>query len=263
MVWDGSIKDGDNMAYVQTNWSDRVSGSPGQFAATGSVPGNVVLALNDNPSQAGTQVTAARMSNIETELVSLDTFMNNSPVPGSTTLTSSGTFAVPTGVTKIFVRAWAGGGGGAGTGGGAGSGAGSGGSGGFICGWWMGVTAGQVITVTVGAGGSVGSFSVNGGTGGTTTVGAMSAYGGLGGVLENSAAYSIGGVGGSASNNADVISKSGNAGASGTAASDLAGGVGLVSVDGSSAGAGGAANTSASSRTSGMSGGNGKVIINW
>ena len=60
------------MTYTPTVWADRVSGSPGQFSTTGSVPGNVVLTLNDAPSVTGTPVTAARMNNIETELVYLD-----------------------------------------------------------------------------------------------------------------------------------------------------------------------------------------------
>ena len=145
------------------------------------MPMNASFVDNDNPSVAGTPVTAARLNNMEVELVSLDTFMNNSPTPGSQTFTSTGTFTVPNGVTKLFCKLWAGCGGGVGTGAGASSGGGSGGSGGFVCGWMMNVTPAQLITITVGAGGSSGSYAANGGTGGTTTVGSMSAYGGLGG----------------------------------------------------------------------------------
>ena len=53
------------MAYTPTTWQDRISANPGQFSATGSVPGQVTLTLNDNPTQAGTPVTAARMNNLE------------------------------------------------------------------------------------------------------------------------------------------------------------------------------------------------------
>lgn len=53
------------MAYTPTVWQDRISVNPGQFSATGSIPGNVTLTLNDNPTQAGTPVTAIRMNNIE------------------------------------------------------------------------------------------------------------------------------------------------------------------------------------------------------
>jgi len=58
--------------YTVTTWQDRVAGSPGQFTATGSVPGNLTLTLNDSPSQVGTSVTAARMNNIETGISTLD-----------------------------------------------------------------------------------------------------------------------------------------------------------------------------------------------
>ena len=58
--------------YTPTNWQDRISQNPGQFSATGSVPGNITLTLNDNPTQAGTPVTAAAMNNMETELLYLD-----------------------------------------------------------------------------------------------------------------------------------------------------------------------------------------------
>jgi hypothetical protein len=60
------------LAYTPSNWQDRVSANPGQFSATGAVTGTITLTLNDNPSQAGTPITAARMTNIENELVYLD-----------------------------------------------------------------------------------------------------------------------------------------------------------------------------------------------
>lgn len=60
------------MAYTPTNWQDRISQNPGQFTASGAVTGNLTLTLNDNPTQAGTSVTAARMNNIENELIFLD-----------------------------------------------------------------------------------------------------------------------------------------------------------------------------------------------
>jgi len=224
----------------------------------------VTLALNDSPSVAGTPITAVKMNNIETELVTLDTFMNGTSTPGTVTITSTQTWTVPNGVYKIFLRLWGPGGGGAGTGGGAASGAGSGGSGGFICGWLMNVTPGQVITITIGAGGSAGSYSVNGGTGGTTTVGNMSAYGGYGGIANNVAStFTAGGSPGGTSNNADAISKNGNWGNTGTNASNLAGAPGVASIDGSVAGLGGIAMTSASGRLNGAAGSNGQVIINW
>ena len=76
------------MAYTPSNWQDRISQNPGQFSVTGSVPGNITLTLNDNPSQAGTQVTAARMNNIEDELVFLDGLNYKGYIPDTGTVNS-------------------------------------------------------------------------------------------------------------------------------------------------------------------------------
>lgn len=67
------------MAYTPTNWQDRISTNPGQFSATGSVPGNVTLTLNDSPTQAGTPVTAAHMNNIEQGLAQVSSVTNTLP----------------------------------------------------------------------------------------------------------------------------------------------------------------------------------------
>lgn len=96
--------------------------------------------------------------------------------------TSSGTFIVPAGVTKVMVEVRGGGGGG---GSGNGTSSGQGGSGG---GYGMGifaVTPGSAITVTVGAGGvgaAFGTVCSVGSAGGTSSFGALiSASGGGGG----------------------------------------------------------------------------------
>lgn len=98
--------------------------------------------------------------------------------------TTAGTtnFTVPAGVFKIFARVWAGGGGGGGNS--ASTNAGGGGGGGGYTEGWFDVTPGQVIPVTVGAGGAAGAASSSGvaGTGGSSSVGALcSATGGVGG----------------------------------------------------------------------------------
>ena len=54
------------MSYTPYTWVDRVAANPGQFTATGTVPGTVTLVLNDTPSVTGTALTAARMNHIET-----------------------------------------------------------------------------------------------------------------------------------------------------------------------------------------------------
>jgi len=94
--------------------------------------------------------------------------------------TSSGTFTVPNGVTKIRARVWGGGGGGGGS---ATGGAGGGGCGGGYGEGVFTVTPGQAIAVTVGAGGLPGVENVKNGTaGGTSSVGTLiSSTGGAGG----------------------------------------------------------------------------------
>ena len=79
---------------------------------------------------------------------------------------SSGTYTVPTAVTKIIVEVQGGGGGG---GGGDSSGYGSGGSAGAYTMKSLSVTAGDEIVVAVGAGGNGGGGGTNGVAGGAST----------------------------------------------------------------------------------------------
>jgi hypothetical protein len=101
-------------------------------------------------------------------------------IPTLALLTTTGSFTVPAGITKIKVTAIGGGGGGAGgvlnsaSGGGAGGGASIG---------VLSVTPGQVISYTIGAGGTAGALGAAGGTGGTTTFSTISATGGTGGAI--------------------------------------------------------------------------------
>jgi hypothetical protein len=92
--------------------------------------------------------------------------------------TSSGYFVVPSGVTTVRVEL---------TGGGGSGGfhesmpGGGGGAGGRATGIVTGLTPGQVIPVTIGAGGAAPASPGNGGEGGTTIFGNLQAYGGYGG----------------------------------------------------------------------------------
>lgn len=128
---------------------------------------------------------------------------------GQTVFTSSGTFTIPTGKTVVKVTVVGGGGG---TGGNQ-SGfvvVGSGGAGGGSAVKYLtGLTPGNTLTVTVGAGGTAGaSGSYNtGGTGGTSSVASgtqtittISATGGSGGTTNNVSTTNQGGTGGSGSN---------------------------------------------------------------
>jgi hypothetical protein len=67
------------LAYSPTNWQDRVSANPGQFTVSGDVTGTIVLVLNDNPTQAGTQFTAALMNKIEQALAQVSSVTDTLP----------------------------------------------------------------------------------------------------------------------------------------------------------------------------------------
>jgi hypothetical protein len=103
---------------------------------------------------------------------------------------SSTSWTVPAGVYTIKrAAAWGGGGSF-----GAGGGGSAGGAGGYAETVNMAVTPGQVITVTIGAGGTAGAGTpTNGGTGGTTTFGGLcTATGGAGGWAGNGALQTSG-----------------------------------------------------------------------
>jgi len=90
--------------------------------------------------------------------------------------TSSTTWTVPTGVTKVYATLAGGGGGGAGTG----AYLGEAGKQGAVLDEMLTVTPGNSITVTIGAGGAGGSAGGgnNGDTGSATSFGALTAAGG-------------------------------------------------------------------------------------
>ena len=119
------------------------------------------------------------------------------------TFTSSGTFTVPPGVSKIDIFCVGGGGGGAGgyaslSGNWRGGGGGGGGYTATVLN--KAVTPGSSLTVTVGAGGSAAAANsmATGGTGGTSSVGSLvSAKGGTGGRTVTQGGGTGGGTGGS------------------------------------------------------------------
>jgi hypothetical protein len=101
---------------------------------------------------------------------------------GSEYFSSSGTFTIPSWISRVWVECWGGGGGGSGSNPGGGSEAvgSSGAGGGYSCGW-LNVTPGASITATVGTGGGYAASGGTAGTGGTSSFGALSATGGTGG----------------------------------------------------------------------------------
>ena len=145
-----------------------------------------------------------------------------------TTITTSGTFTIPAGVTTVTAYLWGGGGGGGGS---ATSGAnwsnGGGGGGGACAFATFGVTAGNIYTVTIGAGGTAGTGT--GGTGGTTTftgaAGTWTAGGGTGGTLAGTGSNGTfaGGAGSAVGTGTGVAVKAGAAGSSGKNVSGITG----------------------------------------
>lgn len=117
------------------------------------------------------------------------------PLMGYSTMqkfTASGVFSVPAGVTAVFAEVIGGGGSGAGYNGSVGA-RGGGGGGGYARKRITGLTPGQSIAVTVGAGGAGVGSGMGGNAGGTSSFGAfVSATGGAGGDYTNG----IGGIGG-------------------------------------------------------------------
>ena len=201
------------------------------------------------------------------------------------TITSSGTWTVPAGVTEIIVEGW-----GAGGAGGSVSGANNriraaaGGGGGAYAKKKLQVTPGQVLSLIIGQGGSA-SGVLNGSAGGDTYITGFStqflAKGGSGGGGHNGSVPGIA-AGGSASlsrgdqiiagGNGGAGSNTGNSGAGGNGANG--GGLGGASVSSSLAngnngqmpgGGGSGARVEDSNNTvrTGGSGGSGKIVITY
>jgi len=175
--------------------------------------------------------------------------------------TSSGTFTVPTGITKVKATVVGGGGGGSTDGSG-------GGGGGAAIEIVSGLTPGNTVTTTVGAAGTAGTGG-NGGTGGTSSFGAFcSATGGAGGVAGNS----NGGLGGLGSGG-DLNIRGGGGGTRTFLGCNAVGGFGGSSILGgggpsgeTSATAGGAYGGGGSASPGGLNGAAGAagvVIVEW
>jgi len=146
-----------------------------------SVLNNVVTTLSDNILEKVKAVDGAG-SGLDADLID---GLHASEIGGGKIFTSSGTFTVPAGVTKVYVSMCGGGGGGGG--GGSNRKGGPGGGAGAYFKKPVTVTPGATYTITVGAGGAggAGSTTVNGQpgqAGGTSSFGSLlSATGGGGG----------------------------------------------------------------------------------
>jgi hypothetical protein len=131
---------------------------------------------------------------------------------GMQVFTSSGTFTIPSGKTVVKVTVVGGGGGAGGNPGYNNSAAGGGGGGGSAIKYLTGLTPGNTLTVTRGAGGTAGTAAgAAGGTGGTSSVASgtqtittISATGGSGSITPNNSPGTFNGGGGGVGSAGDL-----------------------------------------------------------
>ena len=221
----GKLIDITSGTFSQTFAAAATLGSGWWLYLRNSGTGNVTLDPNSTEQIDG--LTSFIMYPGESRLITCDGtgFYSSTLAPGVAKFTSSGTFVVPPGVSRLLVRAvGAGGGGGSGRRGSSGTarlGGGGGGGGACVEQTLYGVTPGSSVTVTIGAGGTAGAAvssndtdGADGGVGGTTTFGSyVSAYGGGGGYKGNAGGVAGGSGGGGAG--AGAVSAAGSAVAGG------------------------------------------------
>lgn len=173
------------------------------LAPTGT--GTGLTALNASNVTSGTIATArlgSGTANSTTFLRGDQTYATVTSLPGAQAqvFSSNGTFTIPTGITALKITVCGGGAGGH-------SGYGTSGSGaGVAVKWLTGLTSGNTLTVTIGAGGAgrtSGGFPLNGGgnstvTSGTQSISTITGGGALGG-LDNWGSAVYGNYGGTAS----------------------------------------------------------------
>lgn len=160
------------------------------------LPAKTLVKGVNGPLSAG-DVTGLMMSYYDVTLdkeVLLNPATGVNPAPGGYSnlqpFTSSGTFTIPAGVTKIKATLTAGGGGGCNGSapGNQNNGVGGGGAGGTVTHVLTGLTPGNTITVTVGAGGAAQTSGTNSTlTSGTQTITTVTAVGGTGATGANGA----------------------------------------------------------------------------
>jgi hypothetical protein len=194
------------------------SPSIGSGAASQGISGvfNTILANALLTAKAGIDMNSTNINNLALPTIA-DQAVNKTYadslrfIPIMVLLTTTGSFTVPVGVTKLKVTVIGGGGGGAS--GVANSGSGGGAGGGAAIGV-LTVTPNQVIAYTIGAAGIGGVGGGNGGNGGTTTFSTISATGGTGGTIYPGGTNpSVVGVSGGVGSGGDINLRGGRGGA--------------------------------------------------
>ncbi len=243
---------------IPTNWTGQLVGSFNNVANDDTSSALLIFGTVDNTNgTAGTVQLLFAATGGVTQTVHANSFCTAwkyAYVPFDQIYTSSSTLVIPAGITKIYVNGAGGSGGGGGGGAktangtfGAGGG-GGGGAGGYVPPTIIPVVAGETLTITVGAAGTLGAggiktgtASTSGGNGGTTSI-----VGSSSGTIFSAA----GGVGGTFGANAGSVNTSGGAAGSGAAAptipssgtagnSGTAGATGSAAITGSAAGGNG------------------------
>jgi hypothetical protein len=257
-------------------------GASGAFTSDGMIfaASASALASTSVPTTSGHTFVAAWQpagSAVAPTVLDLGNYVNAllPPTPACVTctwhkqvFTTSGTFTIPTSTTATAFKWTIAGGGGAGGGGASGVSGAGGGAGATAYVLSTGYTAGNTITVTVGAGGT----AITGATGnagtpssiasGTQTITTVTAHPGTGGGGGNSPAGNPAGVGGTVSNG-DADSTDGGDGATGVSNSASEGSVGGSSSFGGGGfgGVGGSNNNGNAGEAWGSGGGGGSSNV--
>lgn len=217
-----------------------LAGLPYAFRRTDTTANTVTVnrAGADTIDEGGASFTLASKAAQQVRSDGVSKWSTVTPVAGFRNIqafTVSGTFTIPSGVTKVLVEVWGGGGGGGGTNV-VGASGGGGGGGGYGRGIYD-LVPGSAIAVTIGAGGAGGGSTATGASGGSSSFGTLlSCAGGIGG--SPYVGGSGGGGGGSASgaNAGSLVGAGGGSGVYSGGSSAATGGNG----GGPSAGVGGA-----------------------
>lgn len=182
--------------------------SSGNMAALYYVDNSTIEIVTNNLQVKDLGITTAKLANLAVATAKIDNLavttakladtsvtiakVNFKTILSSQTFTTSGSYVVPASVTGIGITGWGGGGGGGGGARAAGAGSGAGGGGAQPQYIFVNVTAGETLTITIGAAGTGGALTASSPGGNGTNGGSTTVSGSTSGLL----ATFIGGIGG-------------------------------------------------------------------